>query len=95
MLVRILVFTCAVVFLIEASYFYTHQAKMYFDMPMKYPETVKTTSKTWMIMMGLMTVLALIATFTMNLIIIFTTLILGCILELLMAISVSSILLKS
>ncbi|QLL69535.1 hypothetical protein [Lactobacillus sp. 3B(2020)] len=94
MIIRILVFICAMIFLIETNYFRTHQEKMYFGMPMKHPENVKTTSKIWMIILALMTILALVAAFTMNLVIIFTTLILGCILELLMAISVSSILLK-
>ena len=93
-MIRLLLGTCALIFLIEASYFATHRTKMYFGLPMKHPANVKTISQLWLVIMAAMTLLAGAATISLNLPLIFATLILGCVVELLMAISVSSLLLK-
>lgn len=93
MLIRILVFLCALIFLVEAGYFWAHRTKMYFAAPLRHPARLKTASQTWALLLLVLVVLTIAAAITLNLALVFASLILGCLAELLVVITVSVLLL--
>lgn len=93
-MITILLLCCALIFAVEAAYFFTHQTKMYFAAPLRHPNALKKAGQIWGTTMTVLTIGTLVAAFTVNITLVFIILVLGCLAQLLLALTVSTLLLK-